>query len=160
MKLRARILSQGDEILAGRTLDTNAKWLAGLLNERGVEVLGIAAAPDDRDALARLFIDAGRDCELIVSTGGLGPTTDDHSAAAAAAAVGVELVEFAEALAQVEARWKTLGRPMPDSNIKQALLPAGSEILVNHIGTAPGFALDIGMARAFFFPGVVAAIFD
>jgi nicotinamide-nucleotide amidase len=150
----ARILAQGDEILTGATLDTNSAWLAEQLWMRGVRVLGIAAAPDDLSLLERMLADAGRDCDLVVSGGGLGPTTDDCTAEAVARAVGVPLAESAEALAQIAARFRAIGRPMTPSNRKQALLPAGSTVLENRAGTAPGFALSLGQARAFFFPGV------
>lgn len=152
--MRARILAQGDEILNGATLDTNSGWLAAELWARGVRVVGMAAARDDGEALVRLFLQAAADCELLVSTGGLGPTTDDCTAEAAARAAGVELALSDQALVQVQARFAALGRPMPASNRKQAMLPAGADVLENPVGTAPGFAMDLGAARAFFFPGV------
>ena len=150
----ARILAQGDEILTGATLDTNSAWLAEQLWTRGVRVLGIAAAPDDLALLERLLVDAGRDCDLVVSGGGLGPTTDDCTAEAAARAAGVPLGESSEALAQIAERFRAIGRAMTPSNRKQALLPAGSTLLENRAGTAPGFVLSLGRAQAFFFPGV------
>jgi nicotinamide-nucleotide amidase len=154
MTLTARILSQGDEIVGGRTLDTNGHWLAGQLSARGVQVIGLAAVADDPASLARLFAEAARDCELVLSSGGLGPTQDDHSAQAAAAAAGVDLEDNEVALAQVRERWRSFRRPMPESNTKQARLPVGCEVLENPSGTAPGFALRLRGARAFFLPGV------
>jgi nicotinamide-nucleotide amidase len=154
MMKTARILSQGDEITTGATVDTNSAWLAERLWMHGVRVLGTASAPDDVELLVRLFQDSSRDCELLVSTGGLGPTTDDVTAEAAARAAGVPLVESAAALEQVRARFRVIGRPMTASNAKQALLPRGAELLENPAGTAPGFAFDLGRARIFCFPGV------
>ncbi len=152
--LTARILSQGDELTTGATQDTNAGWLARFLWERGARVLGMAAVPDDLEAIARLYADAGGDCDLIVSTGGLGPTDDDYSAEAAAKAAGVGLREDADAARHVRAWFRRFNRPMPECNLKQARFPEGAEILENPVGTAPGFAMTIGRARAFFFPGV------
>jgi len=150
----ARILAQGDEITTGATIDTNSAWVAEQLGRYGVRVLGLAAAPDDVDLLARMLADAARDCDLLVSGGGLGPTTDDVTAEAAARAAGVPLVESAEALEQVRARFARMGRPMSTSDAKQARIPRGAQLLENPAGTAPGFALSLGAARAFFFPGV------
>lgn len=150
----ARILAQGDEITTGATIDTNSAWVAEQLGRRGVRVLGLGAAPDDVDLLARMLVDAARDCDILVSGGGLGPTTDDVTAEAAARAAGVPLVESAEALEQVRARFARMGRPMSPSNAKQALVPRGAQVLENPAGTAPGFVLPLGAARAFFFPGV------
>jgi nicotinamide-nucleotide amidase len=154
MTMRARILAQGDEITTGATVDTNSAWIAELLSARGARVVGIAAAPDDPAMLERLIAEAARDCDLLVSGGGLGPTTDDCTAEAAARAAGVDLQENAPALEQIRARFALLGRPMTPSNAKQALVPRGSTLLENPLGTAPGFAIDLGPARAFFFPGV------
>jgi nicotinamide-nucleotide amidase len=150
----ARILAQGDEIVSGATVDTNSAWIAEQLWMRGVRVIGMAAAPDDLELLRLMLLGAGRDCDLLVSGGGLGPTSDDCTAEAVARATDLPLVERAEALAQIEERFRALGRPMTPSNRKQALLPAGCEVLENRVGTAPGFALLLGRARAFFFPGV------
>ena len=92
--------------------------------------------------------------ELVVCTGGLGPTSDDLTREAAAAAFGLPLEESAEALAQIEARYRSRNRPMPPTNRVQALLPRGARLLENHMGTAPGFAVDTGTSLCFFFPGV------
>ncbi|MCI0340803.1 MAG: CinA family nicotinamide mononucleotide deamidase-related protein [Planctomycetales bacterium] len=154
MTLTARILSQGDELTTGATQDTNAGWLARFLWERGAWVLGIASAPDDLEAISRLYTEAARDCDLFVSTGGLGPTDDDYSAEAAAKTAGVGLREDADAARRVRAWFRRMNRPMPECNLKQARFPEGAEILENPVGTAPGFAMTIGRARAFFFPGV------
>ncbi|MBI5500262.1 MAG: CinA family nicotinamide mononucleotide deamidase-related protein [Deltaproteobacteria bacterium] len=153
MAKTARIVAQGDEITTGATLDTNSAWLAERLFDRGIRVLGTASAPDDLDLLARLLLDSSRDCDLLISTGGLGPTTDDVTTEAVGKALGVPLEERAEALEQIRARFRVIGRPMTPSNRKQALLPRGTALLENPAGTAPGFAVDLGRARAFFFPG-------
>ncbi|MBI5486905.1 MAG: CinA family nicotinamide mononucleotide deamidase-related protein [Deltaproteobacteria bacterium] len=153
MAKTARLVAQGDEITTGATIDTNSAWLAERLFERGIRVLGTGSAPDDLDLLTRLLLDSSRDCDLVISTGGLGPTTDDVTAEAVAKALGVPLVENAEALEQIRARFRVIGHPMTPSNAKQALLPRGAGLLENPAGTAPGFAVDLGRSRAFFFPG-------
>lgn len=152
--MRVRILAQGDEITTGATTDTNSGWLATRLTARGARVLGIAAVPDDPVAIAALLRAAAADCDLVVCTGGLGPTDDDDTAEAAAAAAGVPLREDPEALRQVEARFAAFHRPMPPVNRRQARLPAGATLLENRHGTAPGFAFTLGSARVFCFPGV------
>jgi len=154
MSLTAIVLAQGDEIVTGSTQDTNSSWLACELRARGVQVVGMAAAPDDELALAALFRDAAQRADLVVSGGGLGPTTDDVTADAAARAASVPLVFDAEAWRQVVERFQTFRRDVPDCNRKQAMIPRAAQRLDNPVGTAPGFALDVGRCRLFCLPGV------
>jgi nicotinamide-nucleotide amidase len=109
---------------------------------------------DDLPILVSTLREIGQRVDVALVTGGLGPTTDDRSAEAAAKAAGVELLLNQEALENVERFFKTFKRPMTESNRKQALLPAGCKILHNPVGTAPGFSLKIGKGLFFFLPGV------
>lgn len=151
----AFIVSQGEEILTGLTLDTNANFLCARLTERGFRVLGTCTAGDRAPAIAAALRTAAATADVVVCTGGLGPTGDDLTSEGAALAFDrpVELVE--EALAQVEARFAAMGRQMPPCNRRQAMLPRGCTILPNLHGTAPGFRLELPEgADLFFLPGV------
>jgi len=158
---KAAILSIGTELTRGELLNSNAHWLADRLVALGFTVVEHATVPDDaeriRGTLLRLA-DANpqrtEGVKVIVCTGGLGPTSDDLTTAVVADALGVELIRDAASLAWIEQRFRDRGRPMPAINEKQADFPAGARILTNTLGTAPGFSVQIGQARAYFMPGV------
>ncbi|MBN2358867.1 MAG: CinA family nicotinamide mononucleotide deamidase-related protein [Deltaproteobacteria bacterium] len=154
MPLTAIVLAQGDEIVSGSTQDTNSGWLGRELLQRGVRLVGVAAAPDDERELADLIGYASRRCDLVVSGGGLGPTSDDVTADAVARAAALPLCFDDEAWRQVAARMRTFRPQVPECNRKQAMLPRGALRLDNPIGTAPGFAVDLGRCRLFCLPGV------
>lgn len=132
----AGILSVGDELTLGQNLDTNSQWLSQRLLEVGIVPVEHATVPDDlgaqRDAILRL---AGR-ADLVIATGGLGPTTDDLTRQALAAAMADELVEDPDSVEQIRARF--MGRPMPENNRLQALRPSSGRAIPNANGTAPG----------------------
>lgn len=150
----AFIVSQGEELLTGLTVDTNANFLCAELTRAGLRVVGAATAGDDRDVIARALADAAARADVVLCTGGLGPTEDDLTAEAVVEAFGGELALNEEAWSQVQARYAAIGRTMSITNRKQALLPVGSDVIENPLGTAPGFALDGGGARLYFMPGV------
>lgn len=150
----AEILSTGDEIRSGALIDTNGAYLADLLESSGVTVTRHTSVGDDMETLIAAFHEIGRRADIALVTGGLGPTVDDLSAEAAAKAAGVRQTLNEEALAAVSAYFESRNRVMPVSNRKQAMLPEGSEMLPNLVGTASGFAVTIGRCRFFFMPGV------
>ncbi len=150
----AVILSQGNEVTTGQTVDTNSHWLAGRLWELGWDVRRILCAPDRIEDIVSTIDEAAGLGSLVVSTGGLGPTRDDLTAEAAARVLGDELATNDEALAQVVERFAQMGREMKDANRKQAWLPRSARVLENRWGTAPGFAIEHKGARLFFLPGV------
>lgn len=152
--LRCEILSTGDEVLTGMIVDTNAAFLADQMGGLGFEVVRHTTVGDDRGAIERTFRALGAEADVVLCTGGLGPTIDDLTTEVAAAVLGAELVLYEPALARMEALWKARGRPMPENNRRQAMLPAPAEVLENPIGTAPGFTARIGRAQFFFMPGV------
>ena len=152
--MKAEILATGDEIRSGALVDSNSALIAERLEENGVEVVRHTSVGDDLDRLAETLREISGRVDAAVVTGGLGPTTDDRCAEAAARAAGVELTLNQKALANVEAFFKSFKRPMTASNRKQAYLPTGARVLFNPVGTAPGFALDISTCRFFFLPGV------
>ncbi|WP_319526130.1 CinA family nicotinamide mononucleotide deamidase-related protein [uncultured Desulfosarcina sp.] len=152
--MKAEILATGDEIRSGTLVDSNSAHIAEKLEENGVEVVRHTCVGDDLSMLTSTLREIGRRVDVCVVTGGLGPTTDDRSAEAAAKAAGLELAENEEALSNVESFFKKFDRPMTESNRKQAFLPAGAKVLFNPVGTAPGFAVTIEGCRFFFLPGV------
>lgn len=152
--LDAFVVSQGEELLTGQTLDSNAHFLAGRLTELGLRVRGAITAGDRTDAIAEALRLATEQAAVVVCTGGLGPTGDDLTADAAGAAFGLPVALHGGALAQIEARYVAAGRPMAASNRRQAMLPEGCTVLENPVGTAPGFALSTAHGRLYCLPGV------
>src|SRR5512139_2490120 len=139
----AEILATGEEIRTGSLVDSNSAYIAEQLEESGVKVVRLNGVGDDPDQLKTVLTEIGARADLAVVSGGLGPTVDDLSAEAAAAAAGVELHLEQAALTSIEEFFRKRNRPMNPSVRKQAMLPQGSEILFNPVGTAPGFSLKI-----------------
>lgn len=152
--LRVEMLSTGDEVLHGQIIDTNAAWLADYLFQQGMPMSGRETVGDSLSSLIETLLERSHIADVLIVNGGLGPTSDDLSALAAASACGVELVEQAEWLARMEAYFAERGRPMATSNRKQAQIPANAEMLDNPVGTACGFALKLNRCTMFFTPGV------
>ena len=152
--MQAEILSTGDEVLNGAVIDSNAAHIARKLLQAGIPVVRHITVGDDMDRLVAALDDIGKRSQVAVVTGGLGPTLDDLTAAAAARAAGVELAENGAALGYIEDFFSQYFRKMTVSDRKQALLPASAEPIVNPAGTAPGFRMRIGQCTCFFLPGV------
>jgi competence/damage-inducible protein CinA-like protein len=152
--LRVEMLSTGDEVLHGQIIDTNAAWLADYLFQQGMPMSGRETVGDSLSSLIETLLERSHIADVLIVNGGLGPTSDDLSAQAAASACGVELVEHAQWLARMEAYFAERGRPMAVSNRKQAQIPANAEMLDNPVGTACGFALKLNRCTMFFTPGV------
>ena len=152
--MRIEIICTGDEVLTGKITNTNFSYMAQKLEDVGLSVHWGTTVGDDRDSLLAAFQLAGTRADAVIVNGGLGPTVDDLSQEIAAQAVGVELVLHQEWLTTMESFFTRRMRTMPPNNVKQAMLPANAEMIDNPIGTACGFALDIGKARFFFTPGV------
>ncbi|MBM4038375.1 MAG: competence/damage-inducible protein A [Planctomycetes bacterium] len=152
--MKAVILSIGDEVLNGEVADTNAAWLAERLLELGVEISYHTCVGDVEEHIEQSLRYASRRVNLVVATGGLGPTHDDLTRHAAAKAANAPLELHEESLAAIEERFRRYGRPMPAQNRIQAMIPQDAEVLPNSEGTAPGFIVCIGGAHAAFLPGV------
>src|SRR6266481_3861667 len=152
--MRIEIICTGDEVLTGKIVNTNFGYMSQKLEDVGLAVHWETTVGDDRESLLRAFQLAGERAGAVIVNGGLGPTIDDLSQEVAAQAAGVDLVLNADWLARMEQYFHRRSRIMPPNNRKQAMLPAGAEIIDNPIGTACGFAVDIGKARFFFTPGV------
>ncbi|HEX3574077.1 MAG TPA: CinA family nicotinamide mononucleotide deamidase-related protein [Rhodopila sp.] len=152
--MRIEIICTGDEVLTGKITNTNFSYMAQKLEDVGLSVHWGTTVGDDRDSLLAAFQLAANRADAVIVNGGLGPTVDDLSQEIAAQAAGVDLVLHQEWLARMQDFFSKRARAMPPNNVKQAMLPATAEMLDNPIGTACGFALDIGKARFFFTPGV------
>ena len=152
--MRIEVICTGDEVLTGKTINTNFSYISQKLEDAGLAVQWETTVGDDRENLLRAFQLAGERADAVIVNGGLGPTVDDLSQEVAARAAGVELVLNEEWLARMEERFRRRGRVMTANNRKQAMLPATAELIDNAIGTACGFAVDIGRARFMFTPGV------
>ena len=150
----AEILATGDEILTGAVIDSNSAYIAQKLEEAGIEVIRHGCVGDDVEALTSILQEISVRADLAVITGGLGPTLDDITAEAAARAAGIELVFDQKAMSYIEDFLRIQGKDVITSNKKQAMLPQGSDCLLNSVGTAPGFMLRIGKCAFFFLPGV------
>jgi len=152
--MRVEILCTGDEILTGKTINTNYGHMARRLTELGLDVHWGTTVGDDRETLLQAFHQAGARADAVIVNGGLGPTVDDLSQELAAEACGVELVLNDYWMQRMTESYARRGRVMPANNRKQAMLPANAEFIDNPIGTACGFAVTIGKARFMFTPGV------
>ncbi len=148
------ILATGDEIRTGAAIDSNSAHIAQVLEQAGLEAIRHSCVGDDMDMIVSVLKEIGNRADVAVVTGGLGPTSDDITAEAAAKAKGVELVLNRSALGVVENFFKTRKRAMSPSNKKQAMLPRGAESFNNPVGSAPGFVLKIDRCSFFFVPGV------
>ena len=156
--MRAAFLAIGDEIVGGLTTDTNSGFLARELKPLGVQPVAGFAVADDEDDIIRALRRALEDAELVVCTGGLGPTADDLTTACVAKLAGRELVLDEPSLRAIEERFRARAMEMSPNNRKQAMFPEGATIFPNPDGTAPGFVcpLDVNGATRHVacFPGV------
>ena len=157
--MRIEIICTGDEVLTGKIVNTNFSYMSQKLEDFGLSVARGTIVGDDRDELLAAFRMAGERADAVIVNGGLGPTVDDLSQEIAARAAGVDLVLNENWLGRMEEFFRRRSRVMSANNRKQAMLPQGAEILDNPVGTACGFALDIGKARFFFTPGVPRELF-
>jgi len=148
------VLSIGTELTRGELVNSNAAWLAAELTALGFEVSEHAVVDDDIERIVQTLHRLAIHARVIVTTGGLGPTTDDLTTAAVAAALGVPLVRDEASLDQIRRRIERAGRVLTPTNAKQADFPAGADILPNPVGTAPGFCVRLGECVACFMPGV------
>src|SRR6266511_2901756 len=152
--MRIEIICMGDEVLTGKIVNTNFSYITQKLEDVGLSVQWETTVGDDRENLLLAFKLAGQRADAVIVNGGLGPTIDDLSQEIAAQAAGVELALNEEWLARMEEFFRRRSRVMAPNNKKQAMLRTTAEVIDNPIGTACGFALDIGRARFFFTPGV------
>ncbi len=150
---RAAILAIGDELTLGQSLDTNSAWLAERLVGLGAVPVEHDTVPDELEAIVEAIRRLAARADVLIVTGGLGPTPDDLTRGAVGAVLGEPLEEDPEALARLEAYFARLGRRMPPANRVQACRPASSESIPNEAGTAPGLHATVGGCEVFCLPG-------
>ena len=152
--MKVEIITTGEEVLSGQITDTNATWISQLLGRHGLDMTWRSTVGDRMEDLVYVFKERSRFADVIIVNGGLGPTSDDMSAAAAAEAVGEPLIANEEWMAHLEKRFAAMNRELLPDNRKQAMLPASAEMLHNPIGTACGFVVALERAHLYFTPGV------
>jgi len=152
--MNAIIITVGDELTAGEVIDRNSAYLSRQLSLRGIKTASHRTVGDCVGQIASAIAAAAQQAELVLVSGGLGPTADDLSRQGLTEAMGSKLVLNRQCLAQIEAFFRHLGRTMTPANRIQAMIPAGASPLENRLGTAPGIAVSLGKARIFLMPGV------
>ena len=152
--LHVEILSTGDELLTGQVVDTNSAWLMDRLWDLGVMVRRKTLVGDDRADLDAAIRETSARADVVVMSGGMGPTEDDLTSERVAAVLGVPLVLDEPSLRGIEERFRRFGREMTPNNVKQARFPRGAVVIPNRFGTAPGFAVQVGRAEVVCLPGV------
>ena len=161
---RAAILSTGDELTTGKVVDTNSAFIADRLFSMGIKVAAVLKVGDDREALLWAMREAADLGEIIIGTGGLGPTEDDLTSEVVAEFLGCPLVQNEEIAASLRKRFEARRIPWTANNLKQALFPQGAEILPNPVGTAPGFRVSFGENKTLSWlsgvPQEMTAMFD
>jgi nicotinamide-nucleotide amidase len=150
----AEIITIGDEILIGQIVDTNSAWMAARLNDIGIRVKQITSVSDERQHILTAFAEASKRADIILITGGLGPTKDDITKKTIAEYFGVKLVENKGALNNVTAIFARYNRPLLDVNRLQAHVPENCEVILNKNGTAPGMWFNEGGKIYISMPGV------
>ncbi len=161
--LRIEIITTGDEVMQGVILDTNSRWISERCVAFGHDIVRRSSVKDDIDDISGLLREAAGRADAVIVTGGLGPTSDDLTIEAAAAAFGLELILNEGVLSAMKDFFRRIGREFSSSNEKQALIPEGGEVLPNRLGTAPGVHLRASSSDFFFLPGVpkeLYAMFD
>ena len=148
------IISVGNELLCGHTVNTNAAYLGQRLMELGLPVIEAVTVGDDIDQIVTTIQQAGSHAEIVIITGGLGPTDDDVTRQAVARFLGVDLVQDDRLLEQIQAFFVDRQREMPARNAIQAHIPAGAEAIENPVGTAPGIYAQVETTQLFVVPGV------
>jgi competence/damage-inducible protein CinA-like protein len=161
----AEVISIGDELTSGQRLDTNSQWLSERLGELGVQVLYHSTVADDLQANISVFRTAIARADVVVASGGLGPTADDLTREVLAQVSDRELLLDEASLMHIRQLFVRHKRDMPERNRSQALFPAGSRIIFNPNGTAPGIWMDVarpagGTCHVFALPGVPAEMFE
>jgi nicotinamide-nucleotide amidase len=155
---RAAILSTGDELTTGKVVDTNSNYIADKLVEAGVEVVAVITVGDVAERILWAWQQALAQADVVISTGGIGPTADDLTTELVAKVAGVDLFFSEEVAERIRRIFASLNRPMPENNLKQARFPVGAVIIPNHLGTAPGYRLDLdtphGRKHLIVLPGV------
>jgi nicotinamide-nucleotide amidase len=154
--VRAEIVGIGTELLLGQIANTNAQWISERLAEIGVDVLFHDAVGDNHGRIVDVLRTAVARCDAVIVTGGLGPTQDDITREAIAEVAGAPLVRRPDLERWLRHRFERMGREMPASNLRQADVPEGADVIENERGSAPGLIVRAGAATLYALPGVPA----
>nr|VVV03869.1 Nicotinamide-nucleotide amidohydrolase PncC [Aliivibrio wodanis] len=152
--LQVAMISTGEEILHGDIVDTNAAWISQLFYQHGFKLSNRSTVGDNIEALVAEIQHQTKSASVVIVNGGLGPTSDDISSEAAAKVLNAPLVMSQYWLDRMQARYLEQGKEMPKSNIKQAMLPEGAQLIDNPVGTACGFFIEVNKSIVIFTPGV------
>ncbi len=152
--MRAEIVTTGTELLLGQIDDTNATYLARQLRDLGIDLFFRSTVGDNKARIAQVLELALARADLVITTGGLGPTVDDVTREAVSQATNRPLVLYPDLLAQIEAFFARFGSTMADNNRRQALLPQDCIPIENPVGTAPGFIVEDKLGTIITLPGV------
>lgn len=152
--MKAEIITIGDELLIGQVIDTNSAWLASELNKLGILVVQITSVSDTRESIIGALNEASERAELIITTGGLGPTSDDITKHTLAEYFGAKLIRNQQVLEHIETLLQSRGVAMNDRNISQAELPDNCQVLHNSAGTAAGMWFSKNRKEFVALPGV------
>lgn len=158
--MRAELVAIGTELLLGQIANTNAQWISERLAETGVDVLHHTVVGDNHGRIVEALRLAASRADVVIATGGLGPTGDDITRDALAAVLGAELVRDPAIADALRARFAQLGRTMPASNLVQADVPVGARTIPARLGTAPGLAAERDGVVFYALPGVPAEMRD
>lgn len=152
--MEAIIITIGDEILIGQVVDTNSAWLGQKMSEAGIKINKTISIGDEYDTIISTLKNSVDEADLIITTGGLGPTKDDITKKAIADFVGTTLYFHQPTFERIKNIFEKLGRPMSPSHNDQCLMPENAEILHNSMGTAPGMLFEYNGKRIISLPGV------
>ncbi len=152
--MKIQILSIGNEVVSGDIVNTNAAWLSEELWKQGFEVLRHVTIADDEKVIREELLAAASKVNVVISTGGLGPTVDDFTVEIAAKTFGLSLEKHPEVIAQLDHYYTSRGRTMTPNQEKQALIPKGGEAYINPVGSAPGVRVEYQGVNYYFLPGV------
>lgn len=150
----AEIITIGTEILLGEIIDTNAQTIAQTLRENGIDLYRKTTIGDNPGRIAQAIRESLERCEIVITTGGLGPTVDDPTREAVARAIQVELEFRPELWEQIQARFQRYNRQPTENNRRQAFIPRGARAIENPVGTAPSFVVELGQKSILALPGV------
>jgi len=139
--MQIELINTGSELLLGRVLNTHQQWIGRRLADLGYEVARQVAVPDTGDAIRQAVAEAFSRSDLVITTGGLGPTADDRTRELIAELLNRSLAEDPGVVRHIESFFERRNRPMPDSVRGQALIPEGANVWMNQFGTAPGLAI-------------------
>ncbi len=161
--MRVWIITIGNEILIGKIVNTNSAWLAKKLTSLGIDVKRMITVPDEEDEIIQVFREGVQKADIVISTGGLGPTFDDKTSEALAKAFNKKWIINQDAYEEVRRKFEEANMELTEARVKMAKMPEGAKALSNSAGTAPGILLEIESKLVIALPGVpreMKAIFE